>query len=88
MSEWGLQPLPHGTFQVGSLGVLCSAMVLFGVKHMLEAKPSSTAVKLLQVVIEVGTSWLRNNINPFKADGSPESLRMHLAALWFAEKGM
>lgn len=45
------------------------------VKYKLEAKPSSAAV------IEVGTSCL--NINPFKADGSPEPLSIHLGAAVF-----
>ena len=54
---------------------------------MLEAKPSSAAVKRLHIVIEVGTSWLRNNINPFKADGSPDPLRIHLAAAMFCREG-
>lgn len=86
VSEWGLNALLRGTFLVGSLGALCSVMELVGVKHVLEAKPSSAAVKHLHVVIEVGTSWLRNNINPFKADGSPEPLRTHLAAAMFCRE--
>lgn len=53
---------------------------------MLETKPSVAAVKHLHVVIAVGTSWLRNNINPFKADGSPEPLRIHLAAAMFCRE--
>lgn len=82
----GLKPLLHGTFLVGSRGALCSGMELVGVKDVLEAKRSSAAGKHLHVVIEVGTSWLRNNINPFKADGSSEPPRVHLAAAVFCRE--
>lgn len=51
--------------------------------NMLEAKPVYAAVKHLYFVIEVGSSWLRKNTNPFKADGCPEPLRIHLAAAMF-----
>jgi len=61
-------------------------MELVGAKHALEAKPSSAAVKHLHVVIEVGTSFLRNSASPFKADGSPEPLRIHLAAAMFCRE--
>jgi len=39
------------------------------VSNVLEVKPGSAAVKHLYFVMEVGTSWLRRNINPFKAEG-------------------
>lgn len=85
IGEWGLNPLLRGTFLVGSLGAHCSVMQLIGIKHMLEVQPGSAAVKHLHVVIEVGTSWLGININPFKADGSPEALRIYLStAICFA----
>lgn len=74
VSVW-VQPSLHGTFPAGGLGF--AAWWSWLVSNMLGAKPSSSAGKHLRVVMEEGTSWLRNCRTPFRADGSPEPLRIH-----------